>query len=74
MEEELFRADETVVQTEHEKILVSRLNGVRVGRQGSTSVRSFASMVDILIDMSRQGSDAVIEKTLQEMIPEYTPT
>ena len=70
----MFRADETVVQTEHEKILVSRLNGVRVGRQESTSVRSFASMVDILIDMSRQGSDAVIEKTLQEMIPEYTPT
>lgn len=73
MEEELFRADETVHKTVHEKILVSHLNGVGVGRQGSGTARSFSSMLDILIDASRQGSPAEIDKILTDIIPEYVP-
>ncbi len=70
MEEELFRKDELVERTEHDKVMVSKLNG-DVGGLRSSHMGSFTSMVDILIDAARQDSSSNLEKLLHEIVPEF---
>jgi FlaA1/EpsC-like NDP-sugar epimerase len=72
MEEELFRVDEVVEKTGHDKILVSRVNGQAPGSDGPPERGSFQSMVDILLDVARQSPGAHLEKLLHDIVPEFS--
>ena len=71
MEEELFRQDEPVEKTEHDKILVSRLNGGHFTSGRSSTNQSLSAMVDLLLEVSREGSESEIDAVLRTIIPEF---
>ncbi len=71
MEEELWRQDEVVERTEHDKVMVSKLNGQLAPTLGSADKGSFESKIDILIDAAREATSANLEGLFSEIVPEF---
>jgi FlaA1/EpsC-like NDP-sugar epimerase len=68
--EEIITNDESIMHTEHEKILVLRPNG---GRPASDLRNWLDRKLDGLYEAAMQMNAPLIKKKLREIVPEYTP-
>jgi len=68
--EEIITNDESIMHTEHEKILVLRPNA---GRPASDLRNWLDRKLDGLYDAAMQMNAPLIKKKLREIVPEYTP-
>jgi FlaA1/EpsC-like NDP-sugar epimerase len=72
--EELITVGEGIVTTNHEKIMVLRPNGVdHAAGKGPWSREQLTAKLSILYDAANRHDARAIKKTLQEIVPEYSP-
>jgi FlaA1/EpsC-like NDP-sugar epimerase len=69
--EEIITNDESIMHTEHEKILVLRPNG---GRSASDLGNWLDRKLESLYDAAMKMNASLIKKRLHEIVPEYTPS